>query len=196
VSGIKTPRYFADGDALVEYRDYLRSLLEGGVLTYPRFHNRMVRACKRYKADALARERRATLKEFHAAEPQNRSKMNYNEEKTEQAVSGGVVLTHDADVTSATPLNAKPAAYEVGQSDPGQPAAPTVGMETSTAGAPRVPEVGGESAFGMNAQPEKNTGLVQAYKQPASGLPDSISARQIYNDRSNPDGCSDSERQR
>jgi hypothetical protein len=92
------------------------------------------------------------------------------------------VCTHDLEVTSPTPLVARPAAYEVGQSDPGQPAAPEIGNEPArTATAPRAPEVGGESAFGQNAQPERGDAIVE-YKPSASNLPQTISAREIAND--------------
>jgi hypothetical protein len=92
-------------------------------------------------------------------------------------------------VTTAAPLTGKPAAYEVGQSDPGQPAAPTIGMEAPTPAAPRAPEVGGVSSFGQNVRADQNAGLIQEYRAPATRLPATINAREILNDRSNPDGC-------
>jgi hypothetical protein len=98
------------------------------------------------------------------------------------------VCTHDLEVTSPTPLVARPAAYEIGQSDPGQPAAPEIGNEPArTATAPRAPEVGGESAFGQNAQPERGD-AIKEYVQPASRLPERLDASR---DLSNPDGCAE-----
>jgi len=60
--------------------------------------------------------------------------------------------------TSATPLTGKPAAYEVGQSDPGQPAAPLIPVRQAMQSA--IPEI----------------------KQPSHNLPDAISAREVVND--------------
>jgi hypothetical protein len=97
-------------------------------------------------------------------------------------------------VTSPNALVAKPAGYIVGSEGPGQPPAPTIAVEAPTTATARVPEVGGESAFGMNAAPER--GGVVEYRQPATRLPDAISAREIANDRSNPDGCQAFEVQR
>ena len=107
---------------------------------------------------------------------------NANEEQTQQAVRQHAIVTHDVEETSATPLTGKPASYEVGQSDPGQPAAAEIGNEPAgTATAPRAPEVGGESAFGQNAQPGRGDAIVE-YKPSASNLPQTISAREIAND--------------
>jgi hypothetical protein len=84
------------------------------------------------------------------------------------------IATHDVEETSATPLPGRPAAYQVGQSDPGQPEAPSIAVEAAKTATTREPERG-------NAIPE--------YRQPAHNLPDQISAREVYDDASNPDGC-------
>jgi hypothetical protein len=70
-------------------------------------------------------------------------------------------------VTDPTPLVARPASYIVGQTAPGQPSAPQVAVE-------------GSRAVQGNSVPE--------YKWPALNLPDTISAREIYLDDTNPDG--------
>jgi hypothetical protein len=71
--------------------------------------------------------------------------------------------------TSPSPLTARPAGYLVGSSGPGQPQAPAVAAES-----PR--------AVQGNSVPE--------YRPTAlSRLPEQISARELANDRSNPDGC-------
>jgi len=78
--------------------------------------------------------------------------------------------------TSPTPLTARPSgAGAVGQSDPGQPAAREVAVESAKSPA-------------KSAIPE--------YRAPASRLPEVITARQVANDRSNPDGCQAFEVQR
>ena len=77
--------------------------------------------------------------------------------------------------TSPTPLTARPAGFIVGSEGPGQPAAPEISVQ-----APKA-------ARGND---------VKEYKQPTHDLPETISARQIYNDRSNADGCTASEVQR
>jgi hypothetical protein len=95
--------------------------------------------------------------------------------------------THDATETSPTALTGKPAGYIVGSEGPGQPAAPTIAVESPTTTTARVPEVGGESAFGMNAKPERGDAIPE-YRQPLSRLPETIDAS---NDFSNPDGCAE-----
>lgn len=70
--------------------------------------------------------------------------------------------------TSPTPLSGKPSGYMVGSTAPGASEAPQVAVESA-----KSPK--------QSAIPE--------YQAPASRLPDTISAREIYNDRSNPDGC-------
>jgi hypothetical protein len=62
--------------------------------------------------------------------------------------------------TSSTPLTGKPAAYEVGQSDPGQPAAPKISISPAPVGSSSVPE----------------------YRAPDSNLPETISTRQLSDD--------------
>jgi hypothetical protein len=78
-------------------------------------------------------------------------------------------------VTSATPLSGKPSGFIVGSEGPGASEAPEVAVE-----APK--------AARGNAVPE--------WKPLPSNLPDVITAREVANDRSNPDGCVASEVQR
>jgi hypothetical protein len=59
--------------------------------------------------------------------------------------------------TSSTPLTGKPAAYEVGQSDPGQPAAPKIPISAAPVGSSSVPE----------------------YRAPASTLPQTITHAEL-----------------
>lgn len=69
--------------------------------------------------------------------------------------------------TSPTPLTARPSGYLVGSEAPGHSTAPESKVEGTRS----------------SSQPS-----VQEYKAPVSRLPDSISARDVYNDRTNPDG--------
>ncbi|MGA7557857.1 MAG: hypothetical protein WBV60_11060 [Terriglobales bacterium] len=103
-----------------------------------------------------------TYEETHDPDgvPTNNRQMKQNDQVTE--TSAGV------EVTSPTPLSGKPAAYQVGQSDPGQPAAPLIAVE-----APKSQR--------SNAIPEYRPSV-------SSRLPDTISARDVYNDDSNCDG--------
>jgi hypothetical protein len=75
------------------------------------------------------------------------------------------------------------AAYTVGQSERGQPEAPRVPVEgpKKSVTTNRAPEVGGESAFGMNAQPGR-TSVVTEYKQLPHNLPDTISQKEVVLD--------------
>lgn len=77
--------------------------------------------------------------------------------------------------TSPTPLSGRPSGFIVGSTAPGHSEAPMISVE-----APRA----------------ERGNWVEEYPQPASRLPERITAREIQADRSNPDGCSDSERQR
>jgi hypothetical protein len=92
-----------------------------------------------------------------------------NENEVEQAVRQHAVVTHDeVEVTSPNSLTAPPqGAGAVGQRDPGQPAAREVPIEPAKSPA---------------ANP------ITEYKQPMSRLPERITAREIQDDRSNPDG--------
>lgn len=91
------------------------------------------------------------------------------------------ILTHDVTETSPTPLSGEPAALKVDEvADPGATNAPKVSLEEPKGAPARVPEVGGESAFGMNAKPE--LGDAVEYKAPPSNLPGSISAREVERD--------------
>jgi hypothetical protein len=74
------------------------------------------------------------------------------------------------EVTSPNALSGRPSGFMVGQTAPGASEAPRIAVES-----PR--------AVQGNAVPE--------YKWPALNLPEQLSARQIHEDRSNPDGCSD-----
>jgi hypothetical protein len=69
--------------------------------------------------------------------------------------------------TSPTPLAARPAAFIVGGTGPGQPSAPTIAVKATTQGG------------------------ISEYAPRPSRLPEQISARQITNDDSNPDGCAE-----
>jgi hypothetical protein len=73
----------------------------------------------------------------------------------------------------------EPAAYEVGQSGPGQPAAPTIPVSTPpTSGGRSVLAVGGESSFGLNTAPERSSTITE-HRPPASNLPEQLSHAQI-----------------
>jgi hypothetical protein len=78
-------------------------------------------------------------------------------------------------VTSPNSLSGKPASYLVGSEAPGHSTAPESKVE------------------GTRSSSQSG---VQEYKAPVSRLPDSISARDVYNDRTNADGCTASEVQR
>ena len=82
----------------------------------------------------------------------------------------------EVEVTSPMPLSGKPSGFIVGGTAPGASQAPEVAVE-----APK--------AARGNSIPE--------YHQPDhAGLPETITAKQIQADRSNPDGCIASEVQR
>jgi hypothetical protein len=79
-------------------------------------------------------------------------------------------------VTNPTPITARPAAYQVGQSDPGQPAAPQIAVEAT--------------------KPTRGNDVQEYRPSVSSRLPDVITAREVANDRSNADGCVSGEVQR
>jgi hypothetical protein len=77
--------------------------------------------------------------------------------------------------TSPNALSGKPSGFMVGSTAPGASEAPQIAVE------------GPRAARGND---------VKEYKQPGHDLPETISAREIANDRSNPDGCQSFEVQR
>jgi hypothetical protein len=79
------------------------------------------------------------------------------------------------EVTSPNALSGKPSGYLVGSGAPGHVTAPESKVE-------------GTRSSAQSAIPE--------YRHPPSRLPEQISAREIANDRSNPDGCQATEVQR
>jgi hypothetical protein len=104
------------------------------------------------------------------------------------------VRQHDSETPNQTlgvsvslPRRPDAAGYLVGQATESTPTAPEpVARVAGAPGGRSVPTVGGESSFGMNAQPER--GSVVEYRQPETRLPERISAQEVYLDDTNPDG--------
>jgi hypothetical protein len=100
--------------------------------------------------------------------PTNNRQMSKQADEV-QPTSAGIVPT------SPSPLSGKPSGFIVGSTAPGASEAPQVAVEATRA-------VRGND--------------VKEYEQPGHDLPETISARQIQADRSNPDGCQAFEVQR
>jgi hypothetical protein len=115
-------------------------------------------------------EETITMKNENEVDPEGLPldrRMKQNDQVTE--TSSGL------EVTSPNALSGRPSGFMVGSTAPGASEAPQVAVESV-----KSPK--------QSAIPE--------YRAPASRLPDTISAREIYNDRSNPDGCVSGEVQR
>jgi hypothetical protein len=93
----------------------------------------------------------------------------------------GAVVSHDEFETAPLPNVGRKgeAGYSVGQPASGLLTAPTIAAAVApTSGRRSMPEIGGESDFGMNAKPENSSNPVEYVARP-SNLPDTIALSQI-----------------
>jgi hypothetical protein len=94
-------------------------------------------------------------------------------------------LNHEEFETAPLPnigRNRSEAGFSVGQEASGLVVAPTIPAATAPkSGGRSVPEIGGESDFGMNAKPENSSTAVE-YVPRASNLPETVELAQTERD--------------